>query len=112
MLACDTGCRCPIPYTPNPGVLACDMRALAQVLVPGRQNLSLVFAWALDHDPLKAIARALPDPDSNSRTGFTADSEAGAGSDAEAAFDAAEVLAAADRLTHPNRGGSPRTNGS
>lgn len=33
-----------------------------QVLVPGRQNLSLVIAWQLDHDPLDAIARALPDP--------------------------------------------------
>ena len=78
--------------------------------MPGRQNLSLVFAWALDHDPLKAIARALPDPDSNPGTGFTAGSEAGAGGDAEAAFDAAEVLAAADRLTHPNGGETPRTN--
>ena len=76
----------------------------AQVLVPGRQNLSLVFAWALDHDPLTAIARALPDPKFHPRTGFTMESEAGVGSDAEAAFDAAEVLAAADRLTHPNGG--------
>ena len=82
----------------------------AQVLVPGRQNLSLVFAWALDHDPLKAIARALPDPEINPRTGFTTDSEAVAGCDADAAFDAAEVLAAADRLTHPNGGGTPGTN--
>jgi len=36
--------------------------AAAQVLVPGRQNLSLVFAWALPHDPLAAIERALPAP--------------------------------------------------
>ena len=78
----------------------------AQVLVPGRQNFSLVFAWALDHDPLEAIARTLPDPDPGRHTGFTADSEAAAGSDAEAAFDPAAVLAAADILAHPNGGGT------
>ena len=86
------------------------MRPPAQVLVPGRQNLSLVFAWALDHDPLATIARAVPDPGSDPRTGITTDSEAAAGGDADAAFDAAEVLAAADRLTHPNGGETPRAN--
>ncbi|KAK9821914.1 hypothetical protein WJX81_003424 [Elliptochloris bilobata] len=79
------------------------------VLVPGRQNLSLVFAWALDHDPLEAIARVLPDP----TPGFTSDTEAGGGggSDTDAAFDAAEVLAAADALARGNKDAGSRGGG-
>ncbi len=53
--------------------------------MPGRQNLSLVFAWALPHDPLAAIERALPAPGPASDA--AAAEAAGGGGPAEAAPD-------------------------